>query len=507
MPSTGRPVPGRVDDRLHHRGEPGDRAAAQVVAVGEAAGQHDGVHAVQVRVGVPERHRLGAGHARRRGPRPGRPGCRGRSPRRPASSRRPSYGGGPVRGTGVRRPTRVSTRDRARSEPPGAGSAGSVLESALAEVVGPEHVLTDPDLRGGGRGRLDRAVARGAAGRWSGRGRPPRWRRWSGAALRPGCRSCRRAATPGWSAGRCRSGCPARWCCRPAGWSDCPLWTRPARVVAGAGASLAVRAAGTPARPGWEFGLDFASRDSATVGGAVATNAGGLRVLRFGPARAQLVGVEAVLASGAVLSRVDGPVKDSTGYDLSGLLCGSEGTLGVLTRVRRAAGAAAAGRRVRWRWSGWTGSPRRWPCSPPSVPRLPGLAAAELIGSSALELLALPRAAAVAVAGLRAAGERRPGGAGPAGGGAVGRCRRRRRRAGRGRGGPGPAVAVPGGGDRSPSPTPGCRSSWTSRSRRRLAGGLRRAAGRRGRGGAAALVILFGHLAEANLHVNVLVVA
>ena len=66
----------------------------------------------------------------------------------------------------------------------------------------------------------------------------------------------------------------------------------------------------------------------------MATNAGGLRVLRWGPARAQLVGAEAVLASGAVLSRVDGPVKDSTGYDLSGLLCGSEGTLGVLTRVR-----------------------------------------------------------------------------------------------------------------------------------------------------------------------------
>ncbi len=78
----------------------------------------------------------------------------------------------------------------------------------------------------------------------------------------------------------------------------------------------------------------IASRDSATVGGAVATNAGGLRVLRFGPMRAQLRGIEAVLADGTVVSHLAGLVKDNTGYDYPSLLAGSEGTLAVVTGAR-----------------------------------------------------------------------------------------------------------------------------------------------------------------------------
>ena len=78
----------------------------------------------------------------------------------------------------------------------------------------------------------------------------------------------------------------------------------------------------------------IASRDSATVGGAVATNAGGLRVLRYGPMRAQVRGVEAVLADGTVVSHLAGLVKDNTGYDYAGLLAGSEGTLAVVTAAR-----------------------------------------------------------------------------------------------------------------------------------------------------------------------------
>jgi FAD/FMN-containing dehydrogenase len=78
----------------------------------------------------------------------------------------------------------------------------------------------------------------------------------------------------------------------------------------------------------------IASRDSATVGGAVATNAGGLRVLRYGPMRAQVRGVEAVLADGTVVSHLAGLVKDNTGYDYPGLLAGSEGTLAVVTAAR-----------------------------------------------------------------------------------------------------------------------------------------------------------------------------
>jgi FAD/FMN-containing dehydrogenase len=103
------------------------------------------------------------------------------------------------------------------------------------------------------------------------------------------------------------------------------------QVTAGAGVTLAQVGA---AHPDLDLGIRIASRDSATVGGAVATNAGGLRVLRYGPMRSQLRGVEAVLSDGAVVSHLSGLVKDNTGYDYPSLLAGSEGTLAVLTRAR-----------------------------------------------------------------------------------------------------------------------------------------------------------------------------
>jgi FAD/FMN-containing dehydrogenase len=85
---------------------------------------------------------------------------------------------------------------------------------------------------------------------------------------------------------------------------------------------------------GLDVGVDFAARDSCTVGGMVATNAGGERVLRWGTMRAQVVGVEAVLPDGSVVSRLTGLPKDNTGYDVASLLAGSEGTLAVITRLR-----------------------------------------------------------------------------------------------------------------------------------------------------------------------------
>ena len=103
------------------------------------------------------------------------------------------------------------------------------------------------------------------------------------------------------------------------------------QVTAGAGVTLQQVA---DADPALELGILLASRDSATVGGAVATNAGGLRVLRFGPMRAQLRGIEAVLADGTVISHLAGLVKDNTGYDYPSLLAGSEGTLAVVTQAR-----------------------------------------------------------------------------------------------------------------------------------------------------------------------------
>ena len=68
---------------------------------------------------------------------------------------------------------------------------------------------------------------------------------------------------------------------------------------------------------GLTYGVDLASRESATIGGTIATNAGGIRVVRYGDTRAQVVGVEAVLADGTVISRTDALPKDSAGYDLS----------------------------------------------------------------------------------------------------------------------------------------------------------------------------------------------
>jgi FAD/FMN-containing dehydrogenase len=87
-------------------------------------------------------------------------------------------------------------------------------------------------------------------------------------------------------------------------------------------------------RAGFDVPVDLAARATATLGGMTATNAGGTRVMRYGTMRRNVLGVEAVLADGAVVSHLAGLEKDNTGYDLAGLLCGSEGTLGVITRVR-----------------------------------------------------------------------------------------------------------------------------------------------------------------------------
>lgn len=107
------------------------------------------------------------------------------------------------------------------------------------------------------------------------------------------------------------------------------------QLTAGAGVPLS-EVQRVAADAGWRYGVDLAARDTATIGGTIATNAGGLRVLRFGSTRRQVLGVEAVLGTGEVISRLGGVVKDNTGYDLAGLLCGSEGTLGIVCRARLA---------------------------------------------------------------------------------------------------------------------------------------------------------------------------
>ncbi len=105
------------------------------------------------------------------------------------------------------------------------------------------------------------------------------------------------------------------------------------QVTVGAGVTLAKLHAFAQSH-GLEYGVDLAARDSATIGGTVATNAGGIHVVGHGMTRKQIVGVEAVLPSGELLSTLKGLAKDNTGYDLTQLLCGSEGTLAVITSVK-----------------------------------------------------------------------------------------------------------------------------------------------------------------------------
>jgi D-lactate dehydrogenase (cytochrome) len=79
------------------------------------------------------------------------------------------------------------------------------------------------------------------------------------------------------------------------------------------------------------FPLSLAAEGSCQIGGNLATNAGGINVLRYGNARDQVVGIEAVMPNGDLLSELRGLRKNNTGYDLKNLLIGSEGTLGIIT--------------------------------------------------------------------------------------------------------------------------------------------------------------------------------
>jgi FAD/FMN-containing dehydrogenase len=210
------------------------------------------------------------------------------------------------------------------------------LEEALRTAVGSEHVLLDRDLRA--------SYETDWTGRFTGTSR---------AVVRPATTAevarvlaaCCGARVPvvvqGGNTGLVGGSVPAAG---PADGSPVLLLTsrlteldpvsRVSRqVTTGAGVTLAALTAHVRAA-GLEFGVDLAARDSATVGGMVATNAGGIRVIRHGSMREQVAGVEAALIDGRVISRLDAPAKDSTGYDIGHLLAGSEGTLAVITRLR-----------------------------------------------------------------------------------------------------------------------------------------------------------------------------
>lgn len=87
------------------------------------------------------------------------------------------------------------------------------------------------------------------------------------------------------------------------------------------------------AQAGLLYPVDIGARDNCTLGGNVSTNAGGTRVIRYGMTRDAVLGLEAVLADGTVLSSMNRYIKNNSGFDLKQLFIGTEGVLGVVTRV------------------------------------------------------------------------------------------------------------------------------------------------------------------------------
>ena len=102
------------------------------------------------------------------------------------------------------------------------------------------------------------------------------------------------------------------------------------------------------AAAGRRFPLSLGAKGSATVGGLVSTNAGGTQVLRFGPMRSLVLGLEAVLPDASLLAELSALRKDNRGYDLKQLLIGAEGTLGVVTAASLRLVPAAGSRSVAW---------------------------------------------------------------------------------------------------------------------------------------------------------------
>ncbi len=105
------------------------------------------------------------------------------------------------------------------------------------------------------------------------------------------------------------------------------------QLTAGAGVTIA-RWQSAAHAVGLDTPVDFAARDSATIGGAIATNAGGSRVVRYGTMRRQILGIEAVLADGRVVGSLTGLAKETVGLHWPSILAGSEGTLAVVTAAR-----------------------------------------------------------------------------------------------------------------------------------------------------------------------------
>ena len=207
------------------------------------------------------------------------------------------------------------------------------LRARLAAVVGERHVLLDPELTAG----YERDVTGRFGGPSAGVVRPAGVEEV--AAVLAACAAAGAAVVPqggntGLVGGQVpRGGEVVLSLARLTAIG--PLDATAGQITVGAGVTPAALTAALRGS-GLALGVDFAARDSATIGGMAATDAGGAQVLRHGTMRARVAGLEAVLADGRVLRRLSGLVKDNAGYDLPALLVGSEGTLAVITAVRLA---------------------------------------------------------------------------------------------------------------------------------------------------------------------------
>lgn len=200
----------------------------------------------------------------------------------------------------------------------------------LARIVGAGHVITDPDVL------ATRSVD------WTGR-----YRGSAAALVRPGSaaevaavlRACRDTGAPVTVQG----GCTSLVAGTVPEHHDVLLSTerltgvgevdRAGRTLtAGSGVTLAT-AQRVAAEAGLRVGVDLSARDSATIGGMASTNAGGLRTVRYGNMAEQVLGLQVALPDGSLLRRHARVRCDNTGYDLTRLFVGAEGTLGVITEV------------------------------------------------------------------------------------------------------------------------------------------------------------------------------